>query len=197
MTASRLAFVFEGAKIGAGIRWMSCLLQPQLRVLGTKETDMSKSNIVLRVFYSVAAVGIFVGIVVFASYFVRAMAMLSEPSTDSTQTADDFSSEPATAPVSSSQLPASLPPLPIAINVPARRLSGGGYVAYFHNTSDKAIRVVFDMEATTSHPGKREAMVIPASGTVELGWDRGWKLMTGDRVTLSCENYLPGTWKAP
>ena len=159
---------------------------------------MSTGKVLVIVSDSLAAVGLMAGVVVLLALFTFAAMKESPLPTTSAPVLDDFSPSMNSSPLSSPAQPlSSLPPLPIEINVPYRHLSSDGYVARFHNSSAKLLRVVFDMQSDTTHTYRTETYDIPASGTVEIGWDRGWKLSPNDRMTLSCDGYQTGTWTMP
>jgi len=165
-------------------------------VQGNKEMSVRRSGFFLGVFYSLAAVGVVGGVIWFAAYFVQSMGLMSEPIAEPPVVEEVVpEAEPSTQTVSSQ--PATAQPLPVGIHASARQLSGGGYVVQVHNLSDKPLRVVIDMEASTTHPGRREAAELSAMGTIEIGWDLGWKLTPGDRVTITCAGFLPFRWTMP
>ncbi len=88
-----------------------------------------------------------------------------------------------------------MPILPVEMNVPFRHLSDDGYVAQFHNTSDKPLRVVITMDG--SRAARTDAFDMAAGGTLELGWDRGWQLRAGDHVTAISDGYQGMSWTMP
>jgi hypothetical protein len=161
---------------------------------GKWEVNVSAARILAGVRVSLAAAGLLVVAVLILSFFAYATAREFAAQTASTPAiGDDLSSAPVPSSTSSSSQASSprpisnLPLLPIDINVPFRNLSGGGFVAQFHNTSDKLLRTVIN----------GEGLDIPPHGTIEIGWDRGFRLNSGDSVTIASDGYLTGTWTVP
>jgi hypothetical protein len=157
------------------------------------EVDVSRRRFLSGALGVLAAAGIFGGVVSFLGYFAykAGLGMTAQPE------ATAVVSEVVPATLAATAVSSDLPRVPVEINFPFRHLSDEGYIAHVHNTSDKMVRLVFNMESVSAPGCRTEALDIPAGGTIELGWERGWKLGSGDRVTVTSDGYQGMTWTVP
>jgi hypothetical protein len=88
------------------------------------------------------------------------------------------------------------PNLPIAV-VYRLSLVGKGYVAVFHNTSNKYLTIIVEFEDVTLGDKKTETIDLPPFGEKEIGWKEGWKFASGDTIIIRHADYKIGEYKIP
>jgi len=80
------------------------------------------------------------------------------------------------------------PPVPVTVMYRSSAV-GKGYVAQFHNTSEKYITVVVKFTNKTLGTTKSSALEIPAFGAKEIGWQEGWEFVSGESIDVSMADH--------
>jgi hypothetical protein len=85
------------------------------------------------------------------------------------------------------------PDLPVAVTFRRASVSNKGYVAQFSNGSGRYLAVRAQFENTTMKQKVERGIELPpernARWPVEVGWQEGWKFVSGETIHITHEDY--------
>ena len=89
--------------------------------------------------------------------------------------------------------------IPIPITITFRKsLLNDSLVARFTNTSkDKSLTAVVTFKNSTFNEVKSRKLSVGPGSTVEVGWTKGWKFMSGETITVDSLGYDSLSVKVP
>ena len=90
----------------------------------------------------------------------------------------------------------SRPELPVKVTYRSS-VVGEGYVAAFHNQSDKYLQVVVEFRNSTLNQSTSGQIDLPPNGTKEISWIEGWKFSSGETIHVRHDDYRPASYKIP
>ncbi|MEN8140803.1 MAG: hypothetical protein ABFR97_06210 [Thermodesulfobacteriota bacterium] len=105
----------------------------------------------------------------------------------------DFSKDDLFA-VARSVVPISKPNIPITVNY-RESFVGKGYVAIIKNNSKEKLELKIDLSSSAENIEKMAgSFVLEPAGNIEIGWVEGWQFKTGDKITISHDDYQAGAY---
>ncbi len=88
------------------------------------------------------------------------------------------------------------PNLPLSLKYRESMLSKG-YVAQFHNESDKHLKVKVTITSETTGEAKEGVLEIAPKSFKEIGWTEGWQFASGESVTVFNTAYKKAEYLIP
>ena len=86
------------------------------------------------------------------------------------------------------------PALPVKV-MQRNALLAGGKVAIFTNTGNKTLSVLVVLENASFEERKRYDLVLSPGEKKEIGGFEGWKVVSGETVSLTSDGYASASYK--
>lgn len=74
---------------------------------------------------------------------------------------------------------------------------GQGLVATLRNVADRPINVIAELRDARAEPSRIISLALDANGVTEIGYAQGWRISSGQSITVSSSGYRSVTAFAP